>query len=182
MNYLEPARKLYAQELPANASAVRPCSEDEIRLVEAELAAKLPLAYREFLLRMGHGGGGIWAGHLWECEGLVEANRLAREFMVDSGSKQVLPEDAFVFHWDFGGAYYLFRLGEGDDPPVYYFVNPDIEASIRDGFRLPHVPADDPFVLYAQGNLAGKDFFLQSPHFSDFIFSEVGKFIVLEKD
>jgi len=47
---------------------------------------------------------------------------LAREVLQDDQFPGELPEDAFVFFFHLSHAFCFFRLSEGDDPPVYLWV------------------------------------------------------------
>src|SRR5258708_28193341 len=113
-------------------------------------------------------------------DGLPDANRSAREYIVTSKSTLRLPEDAFVFYWDYGGSFYFFRPGPDDDPAVYFFLNPEIEARLHQGFRMPNTPPDDPFVLYALGEHEGDDFFCQCSHFSEYLESEIKRHVQIK--
>lgn len=122
------------------------CTMDEIRELEIILNHKLPEAYKEFLLTMGHGVGDKFlndANLLYNCaknhvlrnkEYIVETN----EDLVDDDQNNLIPDDAFFFITD-GGEHdhAYFRL---DDP------NPD--PAIFACLHLQHRKVTDRFTEY----------------------------------
>ncbi|HEY0604723.1 MAG TPA: SMI1/KNR4 family protein [Herpetosiphonaceae bacterium] len=98
-----------------------PCSEADIRQLEAQLGLKIPQAYREFLLTMGLGAGGLLDGtHCW-YPNLIDLQAWGIELLEENNVSDLLPEDAFVFWMHQGYMMAFFRVSEGDDPPVYFF-------------------------------------------------------------
>lgn len=181
MGYLDQAKALFASYLPDDAVKVQSCSETDVTSVEQRFSAKLPLAYRELLLWMGRGGeGAIWKGFDWAYEDLPTINGWARKLVKESNTKLRLSEDAFVFFWDAGAVFYFFRLRDGDDPPVYFFMESNLEATLRQGFSPE--PPDDPVVRYLLDAHDRVDFFCLSPSFSEFIVSETKKYVRLRQE
>lgn len=106
----------------ANDSDIMGCSEAEIAQVERILNVKLPAAYREFLLRMGRGAGDFYCGsdlHWPKVLGLTEAGR---ELVSEDEADIQLPADAIVIVMHQGYQFLFIRATEGDDPPVYHYM------------------------------------------------------------
>lgn len=104
-----------------------PCTEDEVKALEEKLGRTLPEAYKEFLLWMGKGvgKGNLMAGEdffVWNWEKEQEMLKLVRELFEEDEFPGELPEDAFVFLFHQGYSFLFFRLSEGDDPPVYLWI------------------------------------------------------------
>lgn len=100
---------------------VVPCTEDEVHQLEQTLGLRLPLAYREFLLWMGHYAGGYLAGYDWRFEALFHLKEWALELLEENQSTEILPEDAIVFFMNQGYRFMFFRVSEGENPPVYEY-------------------------------------------------------------
>ncbi len=97
------------------------CTPEQIEVLTRSLGRPLPKAYEEFLLAMGHRAGCFMQGtdtfwrHLsWLREA---ADELLRE-----DSAPPLPQSAFVFYMHQGYEFGFFDLEDGDDPPVYQYV------------------------------------------------------------
>lgn len=181
MGYLDDAKFAYTRYFPEDAAKVAPCSEADVVLLEQQFSARLPLAYREFLTWMGRGGEDIfWTGFTWTFGSLRDINVWAHELVQISDTKLRLPKDAFVFFWDGGAIFYFFKLKDGDDPPVYFFMESNLEANLRQGFTAE--PKDDPVVRYLLDDRERTDFFRLSSNFSQFILSEVQRCIRLQQD
>src|SRR5215469_1269484 len=108
-----------------------PCREEEVARLEQKIGRSLPEAYREFLLWMGHRTGGLWRGTHWLYEDLDAIQVDAVALMQQDAFPVTLPPDAFVFlmhaHYQFA----FFRTSEGDDPPVYMYVETDEEIALK---------------------------------------------------
>ncbi len=107
-----------------------PCTEEEVRSLEHQIGRSLPGAYREFLLWMGHSTGGLLRGSDYRYQDLISLQKWAVELMEEDGFPDPLPGDAFVFLMHQGYEFDFFRIGEGDDPPVYYFLEGEHHGSI----------------------------------------------------
>ena len=100
---------------------IKGCTEAEIEAVQAFFPYPLPLAFRQFLKAMGHGG--EWFMKEYD---FVIIPEYFRESYLDrnkySDQSFVLPDDAFIFACSQGCAFSYFLAGQGlDDPPVYYY-------------------------------------------------------------
>lgn len=108
-----------------------PCSKEEVQALENQLGQTLPAAYREFLLLMGRKAGGLFWGTNWLYEDLELMQEDAVELMRHDKFPVILPPDAFVFLMHQRYQFMFFRLTEGDDPPVYYYIESDDEISLK---------------------------------------------------
>jgi hypothetical protein len=108
-----------------------PCSEEEVHALENQLGRALPAAYREFLLLMGQRTGGLLGGTNWLYEDLEVSQDDAVELMRRDRFPVLLPSDAFVFLMHQRYQFMFFRLTEGDDPPVYYYIESDNEIALK---------------------------------------------------
>jgi hypothetical protein len=104
----------------------KPCTEQEVQELEQQLERRLPAAYREFLLTMGHGAGEVFQSDDCFYEDLPKIQRLATILLKPSDA--TLPDDAFVFLYA-GYQFLFFRTSEGDDPPAYYYMEGDDMSS-----------------------------------------------------
>lgn len=115
----------------ARPSDIGGCTEEEIQLVADRQGVPLPPAYQAFLSRMGRRAGALMGGsdvfYSWPL-GMREG---ALELLAENGDPFVLPDDALVF-WMHQGYQFMFMCAsEGDDPPVYYYME-GTEVAIRE--------------------------------------------------
>lgn len=105
-----------------HVSEVRTASESDVAALEQAVGQRLPLQYRSFLIAVGSGAGRFFEGtdiFLSSLHGLTEA---ANALLAENGEAVGLPDDAFVFSMHQGYEFTYFRMSEGDDPPVYQYV------------------------------------------------------------
>ncbi len=124
--YLDsPQDRVRAASFP-DSDEIHPCSLEEVEALEAKLGRPLPTAIREFLFWCGKGLGEIWSGsRCLEYDELLSQFGLeeARETLSEADQADLLPEGkALVFQFDEDGQFSFVRLDEGDDPPVYTFL------------------------------------------------------------
>lgn len=109
-----------------------PCSMGEVHTLEERIGRSLPAAYKEFLLWAGKYAGGFLAGSDWEYGTLPDLQESARALLKEdkfwarlNGIEMSLdlPDDAFVFLIHQGSSFYFFRFSEGEDPPVYEYLD-----------------------------------------------------------
>lgn len=131
-----------------------PCTPEEVERLEQWKGHRLPEAYREILLWMGRWGGGLLRGSECFYGDLRYIQSEARELLAENQFPEALPEDAFVFFMHQGCQFNFFRLDEGDDPPVYRYL----EGTEQISFRL----------IYA--------------HFSEFVMAEINQHIAIEQE
>jgi hypothetical protein len=132
--YLDRAKERLRTLNFVRSDEIVPCSEDEINALEYHLGLSLPQAYREFLLWMGHSGGGLLRGSDCFYKHLPHLREWAVELLEEDNFHEPLPDDAFVFFMHQGYQFAFFRLSEGDDPPVYYYH----ESTDQSSFVISH--------------------------------------------
>ncbi len=106
----------------------KPCSWYEINKLENQVGSKLPQMYREILTHIGHGAGDFWAGEDCFYKHLPLIQKWARELLLEDSFPVSLPDDAFVFFMHQGYQFDFFRLSEGDNPPVYSYLEGQTEG------------------------------------------------------
>jgi SMI1-KNR4 cell-wall len=174
MTYLEKAKALYTQLRPDEANKVEPCLESEVNFLENELSIKLPKAYREFLLWMGRYGGGFWRGSDGFYRSLTEINLWAHDLLKENSLR--LPDDAFVFYWEPTQCFDFFLISEGDDPPVYFYIDPALEELIRKSFQPEQVSSAQSYLLYIFENRERDGFNMRSPSFSQCLITQITEY------
>lgn len=103
-------------------SDIRGAALEDVAALERAIGQNLPAQYREFLLGIGRGAGEFLQGtdiFLSALDGLKDdAISLLRE----NDENIALADDAFVFSMHQGYEFTYFNISEGDDPPVYQYV------------------------------------------------------------
>lgn len=122
MPYLDNARAVAAELHTVSEAESKPCSQHEVERLERRLGRPVPAAYREFLLWMGHGAGDFLAGTDAFYPDLANIQEWAAALLSDDDAALQLPEDALVILMHQGYQFCFVRLSEGDDPPVYYYM------------------------------------------------------------
>lgn len=99
---------------------LRSLNNDKIQSIEKEYSVQLPLEYKTFLKLMGNGAGSFMLGSSVFFNELFDLRSGAIE-LCEENNIPIIPNSAFVFwmHQGYQAAY--FNIGEGDNPPVYYF-------------------------------------------------------------
>lgn len=116
-------------------NTLRGCSPAEIEQVAVDVGRPLPLAYQEFLAKMGRGAGRFYVGTDLFYPNLLGLSEAAHELVAEDEAGIALPEDAVAFMMHQGYQFMFFRTGEGDDPPVYYYMELSGEF-VKKGERL----------------------------------------------
>ncbi len=119
--YLDAVKAWFEAVDVEDSQQVKPCTEEEVRLLEKEVGFSLPAAYQEFLLWMGHRAGKLLRGEDCFYEYILGNQKGAVELLEENGNPEVLPEDALVFCMHQGYVFYFMRVSEGDDPPIYFY-------------------------------------------------------------
>ncbi|MBW3542608.1 MAG: SMI1/KNR4 family protein [Planctomycetes bacterium] len=112
-------------------------TEAQIGALEVEIGRPLPETYRQFLRSMGHSAGPLFRGSDYSLAQphCLRLRPLAQRVIDRSASQYRLPENAFVFLVHHGYQFLFFKLGEGEDPPVYRFSDAEpSEMRIADSF------------------------------------------------
>lgn len=112
----------------ANDNEIQGFTASEVERCEQALGAKLPNQYREFLLAIGHDAGLLFQGTdilFRNVENLLELRKDAEDLLAENEETFTLPADAFVFSMHQGYEFNFFVTSEGNDPPVYQYVEGD---------------------------------------------------------
>lgn len=99
-----------------------PCTLAEVEDLEQWTGHRLPEVYREFLLWMGHAGGGLLEGSDCFYPHLRELPLLAQDLLEEDQCVKTLPGNTVVFFMHQGYQFDFFYLNDGDDPPVYWYL------------------------------------------------------------
>lgn len=102
------------------------CTEYEIRRLEEHYNTQLPQRYRDFLLAMGRGAGGFFVGIDCFYGILFVLRQWTDELLEENNVEFQLPDDVFIFSMHQGYVFNYFRVSEGDDPPVYRYIEGDV--------------------------------------------------------
>jgi SMI1 / KNR4 family (SUKH-1) len=144
--YLDEAKEKEEALHQIGIAKFTPCTEEQLVRLEGWYGYPLPQSYREFLLWMGSWGGGLLVGSDCFYGDLKDIQECAREILKENNFPGVLPDDAFVFWMHQGYQFLFFRSCEGENPPVYYYLE---EEPARTAFTCDY------------------------PHFSDYIIQEI---------
>ena len=98
------------------------CTSEEIDRLEKLAGIRLPKAYREFLLAIGRRAGKLFQGTDILFPALDGVRDAAIHLLHENGETFRLPSDAFVFSMHQGYEFDYFIASQGDDPPVYQYV------------------------------------------------------------
>jgi hypothetical protein len=132
----ELVRKLYREEIAARGK-LRGLAPEDVAELERRLARPLPTCYRQLLLVMGRDAGEFFIGSDIfgkTIDGLLDLQRAALDLITENGNRVRLPDAAFVFLMHQGYTFAYFRLDDGDDPPVFVYLEPDEHTRAADHF------------------------------------------------
>lgn len=107
------------------------CSPEEIAKVRAEFKIPLPLAYEEFLSQMGRSAGRFYEGTDMFFPKILGAKAAARELVAEDPFGVEFPDDAIPFSMHQGYQFLFVRSSEGDDPPVYYYLEQSGQFEVK---------------------------------------------------
>jgi hypothetical protein len=173
MGYLDNAKAIHTRFYPKEAARVVPCTEEEIGRLERLFGLRLPKAYREFLLWMGKDGIDFWAGYDCFYNKLHDINDWARKLIQSSQTHLSLSRDAFIFFWDPARSFYFFQATQGDDPAVYFFMDPNLENVLRQTTRLDDLSSAQSYLAYLFDNSKRAGFVMRARSFSECLVSEM---------
>jgi hypothetical protein len=105
------------------------CSDEQIKEIESKLKVSLPPIYKKFLSVMGQKSGDFLRGSDFWYPELLTLRQGAESLLHDLSSSLKLPQSAFVFGMHQGYQFFYFDTSDGDDPPVYYYLEGDEEFS-----------------------------------------------------
>jgi len=98
------------------------CNEREVRMVEEDALAPLPQVYQTFLSVMGRRAGRFYEGSHMFFPSVLGLKAVACQMVEEEEKELRLPSDAIVFSMHQGYQFLFIRSAEGDDPPVYYYM------------------------------------------------------------
>ena len=98
------------------------CMPWEVAKLENSLEVQLPKQYKEFLLSVGHGAGKFFQGTDIFLSQIKDIKAAAVELLEENEEPFKLTDRVFVFMMHQGYVFCYFVLREGDDPPVYQYV------------------------------------------------------------
>lgn len=119
---------LLSENKIANDNEIQGFTASEVEQCEQALGSKLPNQYREFLLAIGHDAGLLFQGTdilFRNVDDLLELRKEAEDLLAENEETFILPTDAFVFSMHQGYEFNFFVISEGNDPPVYQYVEGD---------------------------------------------------------
>jgi hypothetical protein len=111
------------------------CTEAELKSLERRYNVTLPEAYKSCMRHIGRSNGGFLSGSKFSYPAVELQTEFAREIAAENATNFEFPEDAFVFCGLQGYAFDCFRTEEGEDPPVYLFMNFEPESG-GNGYEL----------------------------------------------
>jgi hypothetical protein len=104
-----------------SAAPLMGCSEQDLLAVQRSMMLQLPSAYLRFLRHCGADTGNFLEGSDLTTAVLPRLRDSAEALLTDDVGPP-LPDDAFVFCSHQGYQFLFFRLSDGPDPPVYYYL------------------------------------------------------------
>jgi hypothetical protein len=104
-----------------SAAPLMGCSEQDLLALQRSLRLQLPSAYLRFLRHCGADTGNFLKGSDLTTAFLPRLRDSAEALLTEDGGPQ-LPDDAFVFCSHQGYQFLFFRLSDGPDPPVFYYL------------------------------------------------------------
>ena len=109
-----------ADILKEGGNNLLPVEAAKITQLEMFYKVSLPGVYKQFLKLMGNGAGVYMQGSSVFFDEIYSLKQWAEELISDNNFRS-LPQHAFVFWMHQGYQLAYFNIGEGEDPPVYYF-------------------------------------------------------------
>lgn len=135
--YLEEAKRRFEELFRLEENHLVPCTIEDVEKLEQEFGYRLPEAYREFLLWMGHSGDNILCGSQFFYADLKNLQTAAPRLLKENNFPSDLPKGAFVFFMHQGYTFKFFTIGENDDPSIYTFredIPPPVAFSYQQKF------------------------------------------------
>lgn len=103
-------------------------NEKEIQELEHRIGKKLPESFKVYLQIIGNNVMGILAGDRLNLDSIKEAYETAQELLNDSICETKCDDYLLPLSQHDGYTFVFIRLDEGDDPPVYNYVEQDPKA------------------------------------------------------
>lgn len=101
---------------------IKGASLEEVQALSRHAGISLPSAYTAFLLAVGNGAGKFLQGSDVFLSAIRDLKKEAVNLLRENDEEFILPPDAFVFLMHQGYEFDYFIASEGDDPPVYQYV------------------------------------------------------------
>ena len=162
--YLSDLKAKFQEYGLRDVSKITSCSERDISSLEERFSIKLPKAYREFLLWMGRDGG-LFLQKQYRYEVLPIINAGVYEILARKQSGFFLPRDAFVIGIELSESFYFFRCSEGENPPIYIFMDEEEQGYMRGERTMNEVPREWAFLF----DKPKKDFSVFSASFTEYL-------------
>ena len=105
----------------ATVNQIKGCSDEEVSILEKSCGLILPYSYKIFLKTFGHGAGKLMKDMDIFYNSVFKLTDKAREILSYEGDP-VLPEKAFVFTMRYEEQFFFFQTNQGDDPPIFYYI------------------------------------------------------------
>lgn len=105
----------------ASKETIEPCTPDEVAEIEKLYSVTLPEAYKQFLLKMGHGAGSFMEGTDLFYPYLPKLREYAENLLDRWDNPFALSKTDFVFLDHQGNQFMYFDTAAGNDPPIYHY-------------------------------------------------------------
>jgi len=99
------------------------CTEEDLKALEDRYDVTLPEAYKSCMQHIGRSSGGFLAGSEFRYPAMRRQMEFANKIVEEHATDFEFPDDIFVFRGVQGYTFNCFRTGEGEDPPVYVFMD-----------------------------------------------------------
>lgn len=118
----------------AGAYRLEGATDEDIVELEKYAGAKLPAVYEQFLKQLGRSAGELFRGSDYSVSQRfgLRLREHAEDLLRRTGASFALPRSAFVFLMHQGYQFTYFDLDQGDDPPVYYYLEGDLVPTLLD--------------------------------------------------
>lgn len=100
------------------------CSHDEIRkLMKNQSVEKLPNIYIDFMLKLGKNcPGSVFTGEDLYYDSVLELKDVFADFLEYEKAEWEISDNIFIFWTHHDYKFYFFDVAEGDNPPIYVFI------------------------------------------------------------
>ena len=116
-------------QIREHGGAIRGCSDSQLQGFQQERGLELPSAYLRFLAVAGLDPGDFLVGSDLRFEQLDDLQSGAR-YILEDDKGPALPDDAFVFCSHQGYQFLFFRLSQGPDPQVFWYLEESHEFKL----------------------------------------------------
>jgi len=116
----------------ATPDTIEACDDDDIADIEDTYQLKLPLAYKQFLLRFGRQAGMLLHGSTIFYPDIMDNRRIADDIAEEDGFE--LKPSCFVFIEHHGYQFLYFDTTVGDDPPVFRVIEGVEHCQVSESF------------------------------------------------